>query len=134
MRSEPFRLFRTVAASALIAVAVPQSYAQAPEHLVSPSELQKAAVGASEQRQKNVETLRSFLSSDKAREAIRSAHMNPDQVTRAVGGLSDDELAQLTARAHQAQSNFSAGVITDRDLLVILIALAVVILIVAAVN
>jgi hypothetical protein len=135
MRSEPLSLFRAVTASALVAIALPQSIAaQAPEHLVSPSELQKAAVGASEQRQQNIDTLRSFLSTDKAREAIRSAHMNPDQVTKAVGSLSDDELAQLTSRATQAQAKFSAGTISDRDLLIILIGLAIIILIVVAVN
>lgn len=136
MSSERFRAIRAVAASALVALfAVPQSLAaQVTDHIVTPTDLQKAAVGASEQREHNLETLRSFLSSARATEALKSAHMDPQQVNKAVSSLSDQDLARLSARASKAQMDFAAGNISDRDLLIILVAVAALILIIVAVH
>jgi cellulase/cellobiase CelA1 len=135
MHSERFRAFRAVTASALALFAIPQSMvAQAADHLVSTTELQKAAVGASQQRQQNLDTLKSFLSTDKAAQAIKSAHMDPKKVTNAVASLSDDELAQLATRANKAQAEFAAGTLDNRDLLIILVAIAALILIIVAVR
>lgn len=127
---------RALTASALITLfAVPQGlFAQAPEHLVSPSDLQKATVEASRARQQNVDTLNAFFSSEKAQRALKSAQMNPEQVRTAVAGLSDSELAQLASRANKAQGDFAAGRLTDRDLLIILVAVAALILIIVAVH
>jgi hypothetical protein len=127
---------RALTASALITLfAVPQGlFAQAPEHLVSPSDLQKATVEASRARQQNVDTLNAFFSSEKAQKALKSAQMNPEQVRTAVAGLSDSELAQLASRANKAQGDFAAGRLTDRDLLIILVAVAALILIIVAVH
>lgn len=136
MFSERNPVFRAVTASALVAVfATPMSLvAEANDHLVSPSTLQKAAVGASQQREQNLATLQTMLSSDKARQALESAHMNPEQVNKAISGLSDEELAQLAQRATKAQSDFAAGSINDRDLLIILVCIAALILIIVAVH
>ena len=115
--------------------AIPQSvFAQATEHLVSPADLQKATVDASQARQRNLDTLNEFFSSEKAQKALRSAHMNPEQVKTAVAGLSDEELAQLASRANKAQADFAAGYIGERDLLLILVAIAALILIIVAVH
>ena len=65
---------------------------------------------------------------------MKSAHINPQQVKNAVPQLSDDELAQLSARSDKAQKDFAAGRISDRDLLVILIGFAALILIIVAVR
>jgi hypothetical protein len=122
-------------AALVVAFAAPQYIAaQSSQHLVSPGDLQSAAQDASQSRQRNLETLSSFLSSDRAQKALESAHMNPQQVTRAVAGLSDDELAQLASRAQKAQSDFAAGSIGDRDLLIILVCIAALILIIVAVR
>jgi hypothetical protein len=135
MHSARFSVVRALTASALAAFAIPQSMmAQTADHLVSTTELQKAAVGASELRQQNLDTLRTFLSSDKATEAIKAAHMDPQQVTKAVASLSDQEMAQLAARATNAQKDFAAGTLSERDLLIILVAIAVIILIIVAVR
>ena len=127
---------RALMASALVAlIAVPQSiFAQAAEHVVSPADLQKATVDASQVRQKNLDTLNKFFSSAEAQKALESAHVNPVQVKTAVAGLSDEELAQLAARANKAQTDFAAGSISDRDLLIILVAIAALILIIVAVH
>jgi hypothetical protein len=135
MHSARFKVIRALTAAVLAGFAVPQSVvAQAVDHLVSPSDLQKAAVGASQQRQQNLDTLRAFLSSDKATKAMKSAHMNPQQVTEAVGSLNDEELAQLATRANTAQNDFAAGNLDNRELLIILVAVAALILIIVAVH
>jgi Flp pilus assembly protein TadB len=112
----------------------PTLLAQAPDHLVSPSALQQAAVNASRARQQNADTLQKFLSSPEAQKALESARMNPQEVNKAVSGLSDHELAQLAQRANKAQSDFAAGDIDNRDLLIILVAIAALILIIVAVR
>jgi hypothetical protein len=85
------RIARSVVGAVLVVLfLVPQgAVAQAAQHVVSPLDLQKAAVDVSQARQKNLETLNKFLSSDKAREAFESASIDPQQVKKAVAGLSD---------------------------------------------
>ena len=136
MRLDMKQVSRVAAAFLLAAVfAVPQSLmAEGSTHLVSPSELQKAAVNASTVRQQNVEQVREFFSSEKAEKSLRSAHMNPEQVKSAVSTLDDAELARLASRVNKAQTDFAAGSLSDRDLLVILVAVAVLILIIVAVR
>lgn len=120
--------------------AVPQSVMaqaaerQSAEHVVSSSELQKATVDASQARQKNLDTVDKFFSSAKAQRALKSAQMNPEQVKSAVAGLSSQELAQLASRANSTQNNFAAGNINNRDLLIILVGIAALILIIVAVH
>lgn len=127
---------RVLAASVLVVLfAIPRSvFAQAAVHLVSPADLQKATVAASQARQGNLDALNRFFSSDRAQKALESAHMNPEQVRTAVAGLSDRELAQLASRANTAQGDFAAGNIDNRDLLIILVGIAAIILIIVAVD
>lgn len=123
--------------AAVLAAAItipPTLLAQAPDHLVPPSALRQAAVNASQARQQNADTLQKFFSSPEAQKALDSAHMNPQEVNKAVAGLGDQELAQLAQRANKAQSDFAAGNIDNRDLLIILVAIAALILIIVAVH
>lgn len=114
---------------------IPQNLlAQTVEHVVSSSELQKAAVDASRVRQQNLDTLKEFFSSDRAQRALKAAHTDPEQVKKAVASLSDAELAQLASRAQKAQADFAAGNLSDRDLIIILILIAGLILIIVAVR
>ena len=53
---------------------------------------------------------------------------------KAVAGLSDEELAHLASRAQKAQADFAAGNMGDRDLLIILVCIAALILIIVAVR
>jgi len=112
---------------------VPQSLV-AQTHVVSPAELQKATVAATQARQRNIETIQQFLSSEKAQRALKTAHMDRQRVTQAVSQLDDPELAQLASRASKAQADFAAGHLTDRDLIIILVAIAALILIIVAVR
>lgn len=136
MQSDIRQFSRALAAAALaLAFTVPPTLAaQAPDHLVSPSALQQAAVNASHARQQNVESLQKFFSSPQAQKALESAHMKPQEVKKAVAGLNDQEVAQLAQRASKAQSDFAAGNLSDQDLLLILVFLAALILIIVAVR
>ncbi len=136
MPSERFRFVRALTASALVATfAMPRGLvAEVSDHLVSSTDMQTAAVNASSARQQNLQALESVFASDKARHALESAHMNPQQVTKAIASLSDDQLAQLSERTKKAQSDFAAGTLSERDLIVILLLVAVLILVIVAVR
>jgi hypothetical protein len=136
MRFDMKQVSRIATAFVLAAFfALPQNLlAEAATHVVSPAELQQAAAQASAVRQQNVEQVQRFLSSETANKALRSAHMNPEQVKNAVSSLDDAELAQLASRTQKAQADFAAGALSDRDLIVILVAVAVLILIIVAVR
>jgi len=125
---------RVLSACILVTVfAVPPSLlAQA--HVVSPADLQKEVLDASRARRRNLESVRQFLSSPKAVQALKSARMDPARVKTAVSTLSDQELAQLASRAEKAQADFAAGTLSDRDLIIILVAIAALILIIVAVR
>jgi hypothetical protein len=129
------RQFVRVATASTLAVVfmIPQD-ALAQSHVVSPAELQSAMAAATQARQNNIETLRQFVSSPTAEKALRSAHIDAQQVKSAVSRLSDPELAQLASRATKANADFAAGTLSDRDLIIILVCVAALILIIVAVR
>src|SRR5258707_11206190 len=81
----------------------------AQDHVVSPGEIQKDTAGASSARQHHVQQLDGFLSSKEAQQALKSAHMDGQEVKAAVQQLDDEDLARLSARAEKAQRDFAAG-------------------------
>lgn len=114
-------------------IATPQNlFAQ--DHVVPPSQIQKDVTTASAARKKNLDQVKSFLSSEEAQHAMKSAHVDYRQVTNAVSQLSDNDLAMLAARASKAQKDFAAGNIDNHDLLIIVVAIAALILIIVAVR
>lgn len=125
---------RTLMAGILVVFFAFPSNLAAQAHVVSPADLQQETMAASQARQRNLQTVTQFLSSQRAEKALRSAHMDPAQVKTAVSTLSDQELAQLASRSNKAQADFAAGRIDDRDLLLILVAIAALILIIVAVR
>lgn len=127
------RFVRLIAACSIAAVVFPmQTLAQS--HVVSPTEMQQQAVAASQARQANADSLKQALSGSEAQKAMKAANIDPAQVKTAIASLSDAELARLNARAANAQSDFAAGRMSDRDLLLILVAIAALILIIVAVR
>ena len=125
MRFDLRQSARCLTACLLVTIfAIPPSLlAQASTHIVSPSDLHQAALSASQVRQQNLASVRQFLSSDRA-----------TKVKNAVSSLSDAELAQLASRAQKAQADFAAGRLADRDLLLILLGIAALVLIIVAVR
>ena len=133
--SSLLRQFVRVATASTLAVVfmIPQD-TLAQSHVVSLAELQSAAVASTQVRENNIATIRQFISSPQAGKALKSAQLDGTQVKDAVSHLSDTELSQLAARASQAQADFAAGKLSDRDLIIILIAIAALILIIVAVR
>jgi len=110
---------------------MPSSTPRQPDtHVVSPLDLQNAVVDATQARQKNIQKVEQFLSSDVAIQTMKSAHIDPVQVKTGISSLSDQELAQLAARADKAQRDFAGGAIGHRELAIIILGVLVVILIV----
>jgi hypothetical protein len=125
---------RALAACILVAIfAIPHSLL-AQSHVVSPADLQKEMVASTQVRQNNLETVRQFLSSQRAENTLKSAHINPVQVQTAVSTLSDQELAQLASKVDKAQADFAGGRLEDRDLLIIIVAIAALVLLIVAVR
>lgn len=106
--------------------------APAPQHLVTPGQIRQSAVNASRGRRQNIQQLRQFLSSPQAQKAFQQAHVSPKRVEKAISGLSDQELAQLSQRASKAQRDFAAGAITNEELIIILLGVILLIVIIIA--
>lgn len=134
MRTSSWQFCRGVIASVLVAVFAVQPSLPAQTHVVSPAELRNEAVAATRDRKQNVEAVIQFLSSPRAEKTLRAAHMDPTRVKGSVSLLSDQELADLASRADRAQVDFAAGALTERDMLLILLGLAGLILIIVAVR
>ena len=134
MRFDLRQSARVVIACILVTIfSVPPSLL-AQTHVVSPADLQKELISATQRRELNVEKVRQFLSSEMAQKVLKTAHMNPEQVKTGVASLSDAELAQLASRAEKAQADFVAGTLSNRDLLIIILAIAALVLIIVAVR
>lgn len=132
-----FRLWQSVrlaVACLFVAFFAIPSDLLAQDHVVKPAELQQEMVKATQVRQHNLDTLQKFLSTPAAEKALKSAKVDAEQVKTAVATLSDQDLAQLSSRAEKAQADFAAGRISDRDLILILVAIAALILIIVAVR
>ena len=134
MRVSPLRLTRSFVLCALVAICGFARALHAQAHVVSPADLQKEVVSAAKTRQDRVDQITQFLSSDKAKKAFSSAGIDAKQITNAIPTLSDEELTQLSARASKAQAEFAAGTITDHDLTLIILAIAVLVLLIVALR
>ena len=121
-------LFALGIAALFVAAEIP-ARAQDHQHVVSLSELSKDAARPAQTRQANEEAVRTLLSSDQGQKALKSAKLDYLKVDQAVGQLSDEDLAKLAERSRQAQADFAAGRISDRDMLwIILIAIGIIVL------
>ena len=125
---------RTLIASVLALFFLVPADVVAQNHVVSPADLQKEAVTASQVRQQNLEAVQKFLFNPTGEKAMKSAGIDPQQVKAAVPTLSDQELAQLAARANKAQADFAAGDLSQREILWIILAVAALVLIIVAVR
>ena len=108
--------------------------AQEAQHVVSLGELSKDAAGPAQTRQSNEAAIRSLLSSDAGQQALKSASVEYSKVDKAIGQLSDEDTARLAERSRQAQQDFAAGSLSNRDLLWIILIIVAVIIIALAVR
>ena len=107
------------------------------KHVVSSQELSKDAARPAETRGANEAAVRQLFSSEQAQNALKSANIEYSKVDKAVGQLSDEDVAKLAARSRQVQDTFAAGragSLSDRDLLIIIIIAVLVIALVAVLH
>ena len=118
---------------AVISLLIPQLVAaQAPA--VSASELRQAIAEAARTRQKHLDDVRTFFSSEPARGALKTAKVDYQKVNKAIATLSPDELARLSARTTEIQNDFAAGALTNEQLTYIVIALATAVIVLIIVK
>ena len=103
------------------------------DHIVTSQALDQQLATSSATRQQNIETLQKLMETPAARKAMQDAKVDPEQVKNAIPTLSNDELANLSARAHRAQHDFAAGFIGP-GLFTILILVVILIIIVIVVH
>lgn len=113
---------------------VPVLNAQQRDHAVSVQELRRDVQKVADTRQSNETAVRELLSTDAARKAMNSAGVDYKKVDDAIGQLNDQDLARLALRSREAQKDFAAGTLSDRDLLIIILAVAALVLIIVAVR
>jgi hypothetical protein len=107
------------------------------KHVVSSQELSKEAMRPGQVRGANETALRQLFTSEQARQALKSANIDYNKVDKAVGQLSDEDLAKLATRSREVQNDFAggrAGSLSDRDLLIIIIIAVLVIALIAVLR
>lgn len=128
------RILQVLAAfSLLVILPIPQDVL-AQQHVVTPSDLQKAVAQASQTREDNLAKVRSVFASEEGRKALASANISEAKLDKAISTLNDDELARIATRADKAHQDFVAGKLSDRDLIIILLAVVALVLIIVAVR
>ena len=100
------------------------------DHVVSSAALHRAVVASAETQQANIAKVQQFLSTSRARLAMKRAGLDYRVVRRGVPLLSPRELAELAARSDKAQKQFRAGALTNQQLTYIIIALATAVVII----
>ena len=129
---------RLLAVAFLLCAASGPALVQAQDkHVVDLADLHKDAARPAETRRANEADLRQLFSSEQAQKALKSANIEYAQVDKAVGQLSDEDLAKLAQRSRQLQGNFAggrAGSLSDRDLLIIIIVAVLVIALIAVLK
>jgi hypothetical protein len=103
------------------------------QHVVVLEELNKQTARPTETRQANEHAVRHLLSSDAGQKALKSANVDYRRVDKAIGRLSDEELAKLADRSRQAENDFAAGLISAKTLAYIILATVVIVVIIVLV-
>jgi uncharacterized membrane protein YdfJ with MMPL/SSD domain len=111
-----------------LAAAPARVSAQDKQHVVSLEELNKDAARPAQTRQANEAAVRELLSTDAGQEALKSAKVDYQRVDKAIGQLSDEDLARVAERSRQAETDFAAGGL--KSTLIIVIILIVILIVV----
>jgi len=114
---------------ALVSVLLIPTFVMAQAPPVSSSELRQAVTAAAQARQKNLDDVRSFFSSEPVRAALKTGKVDYQKVEKAVATLSAEELARLAGKTAQIQADFAAGELSNQELTYIVIALGTAVLI-----
>ena len=120
--------------SALAVGASLPALAQQADHGVPAQELRKDVQKASDTRHADEAAIRELLSTEQGQKALKGTDTDLRKVDGAVSQLSDEEVARLASQSRTIQKNIAAGNLSDRDLLIIIIAIAALVLIIVAVR
>lgn len=127
------RKILTVLSIALVSLAAGQALAE--DHLVSREAAREQVLDAATQRARSLATLDAALSTPEAAEAASSLGSDTRQLRAALPTLSDAEIADLASRAEALRADPVAGLDSDiRTLLIIFLIVAIVILVLQAVD
>jgi Flp pilus assembly protein TadB len=132
MRFDLRQSVRLLAACFLLTLCATGILAQT--HVVSQTDIHKELVNTAQTRQQNLEKTRRLFSSNETRKSLESAQISLEKVDAAISTLSDDELARLASRADKLDQDFAAGRLSDRDLLIVIVGIAALVLIIVAVR
>jgi len=102
---------------------------EAKQHVVTSEELHQQTARPAESRQTNEDAIRHLLSSEEGQKALKSASVDYRRVDKAIGRLSDEEVAKLADRSRQAESDFAAGFLSPKTLAYIIIAIVIIVVI-----
>jgi len=102
--------------------------AQEKQHVVSLDDLNKDAAQRAETRRADEASVRELVSSEAGQTALQAVKVDYQKVDKAIGQLSDADLAKIAARSRQAESDFAAG--GFKSTLIIVIILIVVLIVV----
>lgn len=122
-----------LAVSLFVIVSPAKAQTREGEHVVTRDDLNQAATQLAEKRQANEHALLRLFSSPTGRQALQSARVDYAKVSRAVGQLSDEDLARLSDRSRRAEQDFAAGLISAKHLAELILILVVIIVIIVLV-
>lgn len=127
---------RALAVLAAVVIVVPAVAALADDHLVGPAEVSGALAATREARSHDLARLDGVLSGPEADRAATLAHADLTRVRLALASLSDGELRDLAVRATALDADPVAGNLDPdvRQLLIIFLIVAIVILVFQAVD
>jgi len=109
-------------------------FGQEKEHAVSTQALRADVQKASADRQANDAAIRALLSTEQGQKALKSTGADFTKVNQAVSQLSDEDAARLAAQSRAVQNDIAAGNFTDRDILIVIVCIAALVLIIVAVR
>jgi hypothetical protein len=113
------------AALVFIAAGAARVSAQAPaprqQHVVTSEELQQDAARPAQTRQEDESAVRDLLNTPEGQEALKRTKVDYQRIDKAIGQLSDDDLAKFAARSRQAQEDFAAGRLGSTLLIVVIL-------------
>ena len=128
MRGRQWMWIAAIALALGLTAAPGRTRGQDKQHVVSLDELNKDAARPAQTRQANEAVVRELLSSEAGQEALKSAKVDYQRVDKAIGQLSDEDLAKVAERSRQAESDFAAGGL--KATLIIVIILIVILIVV----
>src|SRR5712672_2175038 len=115
----------------LVTVGSPPVRAQQKDHAVSSDQLRVDVQKSAATRQGNEAAVRDMFASEAGKKALKSAGVDYQKVDQAISQVNDEDLARMAERSRDVQKDFAAGRLGDRDLIILLVAVALILIIVA---